>query len=111
MYPQGGESVSFGYTVCHLVSESDLSHSHTPHTHIHTYMYIQLSLPGQPLPSRLDVEVKSHRGDPDLFLCQTCTAPTQTRYTWCNQDVGDSLIQLSTDEKGFDVNKVNIHVV
>ena len=74
--------------------------------HTHTHTHSQLSLPGQPLPSRLDVEVKSHLGDPDLFLCQSCSAPSQTRYTWCNQDVGDSLIQLSTDEKGFDVNKV-----
>ena len=39
----------------------------------------QLSLPGQPLPSRLRVEVSRESGDPDLFLSQTATAPTQKR--------------------------------
>jgi hypothetical protein len=68
--------------------------------------FVLLSLPGKPLPERVSVEVKMKRGDPDLFLCQTCTAPSQSRYTWCSQEVGDSSIHLcSTDNEDYDVEK------
>ena len=75
------------------------------HTHTHTSPS-QLSLPGQPLPSKLRIQVLSEKGDPDLFVSQTCNAPSQKRYTWCDQDVGGAEIQLSTDQKEYDVNKV-----
>ena len=66
------------------------------------------------------------KGDPDLFLCQSCTAPSQSRshdrhvipytlshddhmihrYTWCSQEVGHSCINLTTDDKEYDIEKV-----
>ena len=96
------------------------SHSHPPHslpTHTLTLTpshspppHSQLFLPGQPLPSRLRVEVQSIKGDADLFLSQSCTAPSQVRYTWCDQDVGGSEFCLSVDDKDYDVNKVCVCV-
>ena len=82
-------------------------HSHPPHSHP---PHSQLFLPGQPLPSRLRVEVQSIKGDADLFLSQSCTAPSQVRYTWCDQDVGGSEFCLSVDDKDYDVNKVTVCV-
>ena len=71
------------------------------------YLHTQL-LPSQRLPSQLCVEVKSIRGDPDLFLSQSCSTPSQSRYTWCNQDIGNSEFQLSVDDKEFNVEKVTL---
>ena len=69
----------------------------------------QLSLPGKPLPPHLRVQVMSLRGDADLFLSQHCTAPSQSRYTWCEQSVGVSQVVLSASgEDGYDVNKVGV---
>ena len=30
------------------------------------------------------------------------------RYTWCNQDLGNSVITLSADDKDYDITKVSI---
>ena len=71
------------------------------------FYFNQLSLPGRPLPSQLRVEVESSKGDADLFLSQTFAAPLQSRYTWCNQDIGKSVILLNAeDEKNYDAHKV-----
>lgn len=54
--------------------------------------------------------MESSKGDVDLFLSQSFATPTQNRYTWCNQDVGKSVIRLDAqDEKGFDTSKVKFH--
>ena len=73
---------------------------------------LQLSLPGKPLPLNLRVEVESSKGDADLFLSQTVAAPSQCRYTWCNQEVERSIIQLnSEDEKNYDITKVQLRMI
>lgn len=72
---------------------------------------VQLSLPGKPLPSKLRVKVESLKGDADLFLSQSYATPTQSRYTWCNQEIGKSEIHMdmdSQDMKSYSVDKVGI---
>ena len=108
--------MTFGYISSHshpphslpthplTLTHSPLTPSHSPPPHS------QLFLPGQPLPSRLRVEVQSIKGDADLFLSQSCTAPSQVRYTLCDQDVGGSEFCLSMDDKDYDVNKVCVCV-
>ncbi|XP_019850911.1 PREDICTED: uncharacterized protein LOC100636770 isoform X1 [Amphimedon queenslandica] len=63
--------------------------------------FVLLSLPPKLQPSCLTVEVKKDTGDPDLFLCQNCSVPSQSRYMWCSQDAGDSVITLNEDDKEY----------
>ena len=92
------------------------------------FLFSQLCLPPQSQPSRLTVEVKKDTGDPDLFLCQNCSVPSQSRcivsscdyhvtfsrtcsYMWCCQDTGDSVIVLSEDDKDYKRDKVSPFLV
>ena len=71
--------------------------------------FVLLYLPGNNHPERVRITLNAHKGDPDLYVSQSHTAPSQRLYQWCNQEVGSKEIHLSPSDLLFNT-KESIYV-
>ena len=63
--------------------------------------FVLLYLPSSNHPERVRITLNAHKGDPDLYVSQSHTAPSQRLYQWCNQEVGSKEIHLSATDNLF----------
>ncbi|KAI6650938.1 hypothetical protein LOD99_5778 [Oopsacas minuta] len=63
--------------------------------------FVLLYMPNNNHPERIRISLTVEKGDPDLYVSQTHTAPSQVLYQWCSQDVGCKELRLSSTDQLF----------
>ena len=63
--------------------------------------FVLLYLPSSNHPERVRITLNAHKGDPDLYVSQSHTAPSQRLYQWCSQEVGSKEIYLNPSDPLF----------
>lgn len=71
--------------------------------------FVLLYTPNSNHPERVRISLSVERGDPDLYVSQSHTAPSQLLYEWCSQEVGSKELRLSTLDNLFNA-KESIYV-